>query len=101
MKAEEGRFPARWPSSSTEPRNRAPKKEEHEMSDEIVFPDDDVEAHGPLAEGPTAEGPFAEGPTAEATDDGPDVEAHGPLAEGPFAEGPTAEGPFAEGPTAE
>jgi len=35
------------------------------MSDEIVFPDDDVEAHGPLAEGPTAEGPFAEGPTAE------------------------------------
>ncbi len=46
------------------------------MSDEI-YTEDEVEAHGPLAEGPTAEGPFAEGPTAEATDDEPDFEAHG------------------------
>jgi hypothetical protein len=94
MKVEQGRFPSRRPSSSTEPRNRAPKKEEHGMSDEI-YTEDDVEAHGPLAEGPTAEGPFAEGPTAEAADE-PDVEAHGPLAEGPLAEGPLAEGPTAE-----
>ncbi len=100
MEVEEGRFPTRRPSSSTEPARRAPTKEEHGMSDEI-YTEDEVEAHGPLAEGPTAEGPFAEGPTAEATDDEPDFEAHGPLAEGPFAEGPTAEGPFAEGPTAE
>jgi hypothetical protein len=99
MKVEEGRFPARVPSSSTEPRESA-RKEEHGMSDEILTTDEDVEAHGPYIEGPTAEGPTAEGPTAEAADDGPDVEAHGPFAEGPFAEGPTAE-IVLEGPTAE
>jgi len=76
----------------------ARKKEEQDMSDEPNRPDEDeVEAHGPVADGPSAEGPTAEGPTAErADDDEPDFQAHGPVVEGPTAEGPTAEGPTAE-----
>ena len=64
MKDCEGRFPVRARSSWSEPRESA-RKEEHRMSDETTRPEDEVEAHGPLAEGPFAEGPLAEGPLAE------------------------------------
>ena len=48
------------------------------MSDE-TRPEEEVEAHGPLAEAQQPKARGAEAPTAEATDDEPDVEAHGPL----------------------
>jgi hypothetical protein len=65
MKVEEGRFLARWPSSSTEPRDLAPKKEEHGMSDEIRSTDEDVEAHGPFTDGPFTDGPVTDAPFTE------------------------------------
>ena len=37
------------------------------MSDEANRPEDEVEAHGPVAEGPVAEGPVAEVPSPSGT----------------------------------